>query len=650
MLRSPGTDVARETKRGTASMKSAACLPERRLLFLLGIASLLVMAAQAHAAQKKTAPFAGYSKYVRYHVHYDVNADGSHVETRDLALKVLAPQGVAEVNREYVTYSDRLEKAKIVSAYTLKKDGRRVNVPPSNFQEEINKGRGKASPMFSDLRTITVAFPEVGVGDTVVFEYKVTQTKPTMPGNFSFIQTFSKFYDYDDAQVSMSAPASLKMQVEARGVKGGEIAAKNGRRNWLWTFRNQRIATPEPAAVSALDYGPLIVASTFNDYSAVAAGYDARARAKAKPNGEIRKLADTLTRNAHTPREQAAALYYWVARNISFAGNCVGVGSVVPHDAALVLKNRMGDCKDHSTLLQAMLASKGIASTSVLIHSGNAFTLPEVPTLDVFNHVITYIPSLRMYADSTSRFTPFGFLPIGDADKPVIFTSDYNGIQHTPPTNWKDNGTVTDTGLTINPDGSATGETRSTSRGIFAGSARAAMTYLPPNLDQELVRRALAKNGYTGSGTLRKDDPSKPADVYHLTLQYKISDAMNLPGPAAFLVREPIGGSTAASLVSDANDPKRTVNFSCTGLYEKEHYTIHLPNNVKVLAIPHDVHLKGYRATYSATYRQSGNTVTVMREFDDMTPGNVCTPHDSAELKPFALRALKDLRTQILYR
>ncbi len=55
----------------------------------------------------------------------------------------------------------------------------------------------------------------------------------------------------------------------------------------------------------------------------------------------IRKLADEVTMNAHTPREQAKALYEWVATTIEYAEHGVGDGFVVPHEADLVLANRM---------------------------------------------------------------------------------------------------------------------------------------------------------------------------------------------------------------------------------------------------------------------------------------------------------------------
>ena len=287
----------------------------RSIVLLTLIAATAALFTSSHArAEDAKKQFAGYTKYVWYHAHYDVNADGTHVETTSWALKVLGEQGVARAQQASVSVSDSLEKLEILSAYTLKADGRKINVPPTNYQDETNTGKGKVAPMFSDLRTRTVAYPDVAVGDTVVMSYKLTQVEATFPGNFSTLESFSKFQVYDDAQVSLSAPKSLGLRVYSRGVEGGEAPSTGGRSNWAWTYKNERMATPETGAVSSLDYGPMIIATTFKDYGALATAYDARARAKAAPTDAIRKLANQLTQNARTPREIAKALYDWCRR------------------------------------------------------------------------------------------------------------------------------------------------------------------------------------------------------------------------------------------------------------------------------------------------------------------------------------------------
>jgi transglutaminase-like putative cysteine protease len=617
------------------------------LLIAAAAALLASLSARADDAKKD---FAGYTRYVWYHVHYDVNPDGTHVETISWALKVLSEQGVDQAQEASVSVSDRLEKMEVLSAYTLKQDGRKIIVPATNFQDETNTGKGSAAPMFSDIRTRTVAYPDVAVGDTVVLSYKLTQTEATFPGNFSALESFSKFEVYDDVQVSLSAPKSLGLRVYSRGVEGGEAPSNDGRSNWAWSYKNQQMATPETGSVSSLDYGPLIVATTFKDYGALAAAYDARAKTKAVQTDRIKKLANDLTQNARTPREQAKALYDWVAQNIKFAGNCVGHGSVVPHEADVVLANRMGDCKDHTTLLQALLAVKGIASTPTLINSGNAYTLPEAPTIEAFNHVISYIPSLGLYADSTSPYTSFGSLPAGDAGKPVVRTVDFKGIEHTPLPNWKDNSSNSTTVLKINPDGSGEGETKIAAIGEFADAWRYGMLYMQPNMEDSWLRRALAANGFTGTGTIDKGDLKDRTDTYSYGAKYKISDAINLPGPGAMYIRSPFDAvGNISSFLADVSDPDPTVNFMCSGGYSKSEVTITLPKDVKVLAMPRNAEIKGKYQTYKATYQQKDGTVTAVREIEDRTPGPVCAPAVAADYKKFAIAVRKELRTQLLY-
>ena len=40
----------------------------------------------------------------------------------------------------------------------------------------------------------------------------------------------------------------------------------------------------------------------------------------------------------------------------------MGIGAVVPRDMDVVLDAKMGDCKDHATVMQALLASHGKAA------------------------------------------------------------------------------------------------------------------------------------------------------------------------------------------------------------------------------------------------------------------------------------------------
>jgi transglutaminase-like putative cysteine protease len=95
-------------------------------------------------------------------------------------------------------------------------------------------------------------------------------------------------------------------------------------------------------------------------------------------------------------------------KNIRYVGVYLAKGRVVPHDAASVLRNKFGDCKDKATLMSALFAAKGIASEHVLINFGDTYTLPEPPTMAALNHSILYLPEFDLYDDPTAQFAAFG--------------------------------------------------------------------------------------------------------------------------------------------------------------------------------------------------------------------------------------------------
>jgi transglutaminase-like putative cysteine protease len=620
----------------------------KKILVIVAL-SVAIIPVGVKAEDSKSSPYNGNFKFQKYHANYDVNADGTHTETHDNIIDVLTEEGVKSANQVDISYSESLQEVAILSAYTLKKDGHRIDVPPANIQERAAVAGG--GPMYSDIKTKVIIFPDVAVGDKVGYSYKIVQKQALFPGHFSMTQAYSKFWVYDDVVVKVSVPAnSLKLRVFAAGVQGGRTKDRDGRMQWVWTYKNLEIATPEYGSVDPIDYGPRIVVSSFKDYGAIAAAYEERAKPKAAVTDKVHALADELTRGVNNQREQAKILYAWVAKNIHYAGNSLGIGSVVPHDTNMILDNKLGDCKDHAALLQALLAAKGIESTPVLLNSRSSYKLPEVPSLRALNHVINYIPSLDLYADSTSEYTPFGLLPVSESGKPVIQTTNFTGIRQTPLTNYKTNTSHMTMVLHVHEDGSADGETNNEETGILSSGIKAYMARVEPNKEDLLVRNIIAESGYTGTGTLMKGNPQDLSDDYTYGGKYHLTNAMNMPGPGALYI---VPVFSHALMISDVvavlNTPEPKLDSGCYGGISTEEYTLDLPKNVKILALPKDTHLTNSNVRYDSSYRQEGSTITISRKYEDRTPGPVCTPQDDKVFRPLARDILKDLRAQIIY-
>lgn len=611
---------------------------------------LLAFSTQAFA-QSDEAPELS-TRIEHYYATYYLNQDASHVETREWAMKVLKEKAIARAKQASITYSTSIQKADVLEAYTRKADGRRVDVPKSNFQVEANSGRDKDAPVFSDLTTLTVVFPDVAVGDTVVFSYKITQIEAMFPKQFSVIETFSKTAPYDDVRIKIDMPSSLWAQYDVRELKE-TISEKDGRKVIEWTFANK-----QPVKSNRRDYtvydvekDPGFAFSTFKSYAEIADAYGARANSKAVVTERIQKLADEIAKDQKTPREQAKTLYEWVATNITYAGNCIGVGAVVPHDIPFILDNKMGDCKDHATLLQALLAAKDIASTQALVNAGSGYRLPKIPVVSMVNHVINYIPSLDLYVDSTSDSTPFGMLPFSDADKPVLLVDGFKEGAKTPILPLGANRQHMKTIVKINPDGSIVGDVEVALKGSYAVSTRARFRHMSKEQENELVKNTLKARGYIGSGKFDKEDPDALLDTYKYRAKFDMKEFAQRPGAGAFAIR-PLLFSEAPihSFLAPALESEETVDAACASGISVEEYVYQFPKNMKILSVPENMTVTDDFLSYRATYRLKGDTLTVTRTVDDKTPGNVCPPSVFTVYKKFASKVLQNVKAQVVYK
>ena len=589
-----------------------------------------------------------------YWVNFTINPDGSFVEEREYSVRVLQERALDDAKNASVSYSTSIQKAEVKAAYTLKADGRRIDAPKTNYQVETSKGREANAPVFSDRSSLSVVFPDVAVGDSVVFAYRVTASQPMFDHQFSTDQVFWRSQVNDDVRITIDAPTSLWAQFEARQMQEVRNEVKNGRHLLEWHYSNPHRVKNKRQNYSVMDTDrePGFAFSTFHNYGEIAAAYAVGARPKAVANERVRKLADEIVPQPLPPRETARALYEWVATHLTYAGNCVGLGAVVPHDLDFILDNRMGDCKDHASLLQALLAAKDIGATQALINAGSLYRLPKIPVATTVNHVITYIPSLDLYADATSDSTPFGMLPTGDEDKPVLRMDGGKDGDRTPVPAVGVNRQIQHTTVKVQPDGSIQGDTEVTMHGTFAVYARAAFRDMSKEHEDDLLKNYFKSQGYIGSGELHRDDAKPLLDDYSYRASFNVADVLHMHGPGAFSVEPvvlsmfPIGNFLGIAVA----DVDADQDVTCMGGSSIEEYVYELPKKMKILATPDDFSTESGMQRYSATYKFKGNKLTVRREFDDRTPTRVCTAEVMQSQKAFAKKVLQDTKSQVVYK
>lgn len=615
-------------------------------------AVLALVAASSHAADSGEAPYVVRSA----HMAYDLERDGRFVLDVTTRVQVLQQSALEEVKHFSFSFSNSTQTGEVIEAYTLKKDGRKISVPAGNYQQQTNEGRADAGPFFSDRKSISAVFPDLDVGDSVHIQYRQTEKEAMFPGQFSVAMRYSPFSVHEDVRVTVRAPKEMVLREEHHFMDFTE-SEREGKRVMEWRYAN-----PKPRERSDADDGlwspkeiPGFLVSTFPSYEAIAQAYGARALPKAAPTQAIKDLAIKIVGAEAQPREKARKLYEWVSRNITYGGNCIGAGAVVPRDLGVVLESKIGDCKDHATLLQALLAAVAIPSEQVLVGVGSDYELPEVPVVSMVNHVFNYLPTLNMYVDATAKEIPFGYLPAGTYAKPVIHVGAAKALAKVPgPAASARGRQQLEMALKIADSGAATGSMHVKVKGLEAAHLRAYLRELDGQQEREFVKATLGTYGYRARGSIDRGEVQALGDEVDFTIRFEIDNYLRSSGTTGSLGLGPVMNTplsvTNFAAIDDGPAPKRSQ--ICRGFHSVETYKIELPKSIGVISVPDDVNLKGTLVDYKASYRheRSGNRLTISRTVDDKTPGGICSPELYAEFLKQAIPVGENLRAQVLYK
>jgi hypothetical protein len=347
-------------------------------------------------AQASQMPYTG-----TYLGHVTVRADRSAVDEFTKRFRILTASAINLVSQQHETFVEGMETLETVDAFTEKPDGTRVPVDPANIVTR-DAVTGLQSTFSRDLKQRTVIFQDVQVGDTLVLTQRKETKHGLFPGQYFAHDGFPRTVPFVSAEIVIESPTELDLQVKTTGTALTDKVedAGNLRRHTISLERNA-FSLPEARSVSAVDVDPMVFVSTFKSYVEIGRAYGEAAFPKAAVTPEITALAEEITKGIDDRRKQAMAIDAWMKRNIRYVGVYLANGRVVPHDAASVLRNKFGDCKDKATLMSALLTAKGIVSEPVLINFGDTYTLPEPPTMAALNHVILYLPEFDLFNDPT---------------------------------------------------------------------------------------------------------------------------------------------------------------------------------------------------------------------------------------------------------
>ena len=435
------------------------------------VALFLLWPAAANARQQAT--------LLRNEALIELAADGTYSAETEIDLRVEDDATARRQSQYAIGFEATRETLVVLWAATLKPDGRRIAVAPAGILEQAAPN-ARALAGYADPRQRVIIFPEVVPGDRLQTRFRRIVRVPLMPGAYtgSIWPDLSLVLNAQDIVVRVPPGMVLHSAME-----GYESSTTTDGDRQVHRFHTSLLDPPDEdiAAIGRLDRAPRLFTSTFASHDDFAAGLAGVLRPRMVATDAVRAKAMALVAGITEPRTRVERLYEWLGHNVRYVDNPLSTVSIGLHDADTILTNLYADSVDAAVLLVTMLATLDIPAVPVLVNRGNLYSVPGVPTLGPFNHMIVFVPELELYLDANNGTVPFGSLPFSELGKPALHLGGGSGsargsarasdggpaVRRTPVTGREAAISRTRSVFTLGSAGEITGTTRIDARGAF---------------------------------------------------------------------------------------------------------------------------------------------------------------------------------------
>ena len=537
-----------------------------------------------------------------------ISTDAVATATNRLAEYAVDPDRgpLKQVSRLYNSDRETL-KLKAVRVLDVNGKGREVDLALAEDEHYYSD-----QAIYWDVRQVTLDVPPLQAGQILdVIEER--ELRPVMPGQFSWRwATAPGLIVLGDLTISFPEKLGLLKHSVRCATPITETRSNDGRVTWRLVTHSLELPDPELFAPWPFEDWQGYLFSTSATWDGIASWYNGLCKGRDELPAEAKSKVAELKQQYPNPEQLLQTIFAWVTKEVYYVSVSFGLSSHQPHPAAGTLKNKYGDCKDQSLLVQALCREAGIPSSLVLLGVGCDRQLDgPLPTITAFDHCIleATIAGKRYYLDASAGPAPLGWLPVHCSGAQALRIGQKKGdIVTLPPYKPLDSSTQRKT-VKLNPNGNATVTDVTELTGPPAHAAK--LSLRQSNVAK--IRKALEDNLKKGGQKLLEfsvTDPKAEGDTYQYRMTYTLPRfASRSAGGLVFqLGNVPAQGQDwAAALESPRVRPFR---FYPTDV-DLQIYEVELPAGAELKSKPEDLQIENSFMRASRRTEVSGTKVTL---------------------------------------
>jgi len=584
------------------------------------------------AAKIPTPAYARDASSIILYVEYleTIDAQGRAVERERRVKRILKPQGRGlSCNVEY----DVDEKVNYFREWTIAADQKQYQAQDTDF---IDVGDLGIPILLSTSKNRVVRPPAADVGATIVCE-----SEKLLP---SYIQEtvweIQKSIPVVFQALEVDLPAGRAYSDawhKYPPVKPVEVAPNH----WRWEIKDMPAldlrdvkSHPDWAALSArmsVQWGDAAVDGKDNQWRAIGQWMTTLEANRPDPSPEITTQTQSLIAGAPDFYTKLSRITEYIQKNIRYFIVERGIGGLQANHAAVIFRNRYGDCKDKTTLVISMLQVAGINAFYMPVDHRRGVVDPDEPSI-MGDHMIAAIelppdvqdPRLKavvkakdgkryLIFDPTDERTPVGNLPSEEQGSyGILAAGAASQIIALPVLDPDANGFERKGSFALSVDGTLTGSVDISSFGPRGANFREILKYTDDKERREYWEKYVAETlpGVTldAFSFIEPSSLNKPIELHFKVTARQYS---HQAGPL-LLVRPRVVGSFARSF--DDKPRVYPIDFYATGRW-RDSFDIAIPPGYVVDETPDPVSLDLDFASYHSSVSAKGNLLHYEREY-----------------------------------
>lgn len=388
----------------------------------------------------------------------EVFDNGTSSRTVHEVIRILTPEGAENLRQMYISYTPDAEVVELKRAAVIKADGSEITATQI---EEYNVFDVWSRLYYSYLNKV-VTMPGLAPGDTIDFEYRVSQT-----GANIFADYFGDYCYFGGKNSTLRARYVLTVPAgktyyfrKDAAVPAPTVERRGDKITYAYELTDLGPVDEEPFMPALAEILPRVQVSTFADWDEVGRWYNGLLKDVFRPSPETEALAAKLQADSPDDLTVLRRVYDFTVTQIRYVGLEFGIGGYRPHTPKQCLEALYGDCKDKATLMNTLFRLAGLKAYPVLVRTADLGELDyELPILGLFNHMISYAETRDgqvFYLDGTAEYYGFRELPEPDQGINVLVVfDDRAAFLPTPTATFQENLLATSTTFVLQPGGDA---------------------------------------------------------------------------------------------------------------------------------------------------------------------------------------------------